>query len=68
MTQKRGIWPRILISAAIAVGFVLLGILGRYVFRGAGGFGDLFLLVCVVLSVLFGLVAIVGALRRLVTR
>jgi hypothetical protein len=42
MAAKLGVWPRILICAAVAVGLALLGVAGQYLFRDAGGFPDLF--------------------------
>jgi hypothetical protein len=68
MAAKLGVWPRILICAAVAVGLALLGVAGQYLFRDAGGFPDLFQLLCTVLAILVGLVAVLGALNRLSTR
>jgi hypothetical protein len=68
MVRKMGTWPRIFICAAAAGGIALVGVAGQYVFADAGGFPDLLTLICRVLAVLLALVAVIGALNRLVAR
>jgi len=67
MLSTKTIWKRIIVCAALAVVLFLLGRLGYVLFAGAGGFPDLFALICTVLAGLFAIIAIVGASNRLVT-
>ena len=66
MLPTRTIWKRIIICAALSVLFFLVGQLGYVLFAEAGGFPDLFALICTGLAVLFAFVAIVGAINRFV--